>query len=784
MPELNTFHLQESRAFIESTGFPNHEWRKTVGLKQGDFALNSAGIEGLIAYVSGQIEDSEEDFLRAEIDIDRRYTLGVNDIKLRLSHSQVMSETLSLYYMMIPDPQVKTLFMKIFNVVKDYHELKTFRFLKKVGDYAKLNITFDEKWRYLAELGALSGFIRPSAAIQLKHYEAFVGKREYTRLKTKTYLYDWGQSVKKWVIRNLAVKTEKRNKLKAFIEDRANWAVAGATNWDKTSELRSKWGTACLMTTEQLYDRCWVKENLVNKAFYKIENGKEARVIFGGDMQQYLLMSWLMDMYNPVPNIDTTLFENGASEKRRVETWFTYMDNGWYATPIDLKEFDQRISKEEILIVVETLIQTVNESGYDNEFSAAMAHLLSGLKNRTVIEVDGKQHKYTNGLLSGWKLTALIGTIVSWCYNDMSKQLVQRTFGIGGYSDYTTQGDDTNGFASTEDNAYRLLAAYKHYGYDLSPGKYYISKTKAEFLRKEYSIVDRTVRGYPARSITKLLFRSGELKELSPGLDRLQEGIAMWQTCLARSLYIPKNIFLHDMSKRIGHANSHLTDYLMKFSVNQGGINIFEDDLTLGNQGYYIKKYQKTVKDNVKFKYPGITQIVSIIQKQYNTQVSETKCVQSLLPNMLDPDNDKIVIKQGFTDGVNSKHIYGFDPDSEDSFITFKAGLFQTFRSIALKEMTFDDIKGILDPSYIWRFNLLKNRCSKAAFREILQGTFSAPSNDIQTGMWISNMKSKLFNQLILTTRRINTITLAKMGYIVSSLGNLYKNYKTYSIEL
>lgn len=98
--------------------------------------------------------------------------------------------------------------------------------------------------------------------------------------------------------------------------------------------------------------------------------------------------------------------------------------------------------------------------------------------------------------------------------------------------DSIAQGDDIPFCTRKFSNACDIIEVYREVGYDVHPEKTYISRARAEFLRKSYE--KGRLSGYRARSILNIMYRN-PIKE--PELIkpmRLYSRISVWNLLILR----------------------------------------------------------------------------------------------------------------------------------------------------------------------------------------------------------------------------------------------------------
>jgi hypothetical protein len=249
-------------------------------------------------------------------------------------------------------------------------------------------------------------------------------------------------------------------------------------------------------------DRCQY-----GKSIQKLERGK-VRYVLGMDLETYLLMSYI-DIY-----IDqllrgvswSTLFMGsnaklGLDIRRCIDT----RDKRGWNVPIDQSGFDHSINLPMVkiaLLVICELLQS--RKVWNDEIEKIMRLIIRRLTEEEysghIVSSDGRRIKVRNGVLSGWKWTALIDTFV----NAGELGVVRQILRLYGWQDcvrhWNAQGDDDDILVSDVGYAIAMCETYRFCGMDINPGKFFISKYVNEYLRKTYE--RGIVSGYAARMIT------------------------------------------------------------------------------------------------------------------------------------------------------------------------------------------------------------------------------------------------------------------------------------------
>lgn len=317
-----------------------------------------------------------------------------------------------------------------------------------------------------------------------------------------------------------------------FCSDPLRWGTSGGAKKAAIdgSEYRSKWAWAW---SRLIKDGRYEKRNLYEDALQEgnicvvalKEEEKKTREIITTPMASYLRQSYLAYRWGNLPG-DTPL-----SQPRWLGD-FQSTRYSWYGCA-DADRFDHSVSKEMVVYVLSRL-------GEADEECARVARdeidSLEGLK----LTWNKYEWDYKGGLLSGWRLTSMIGTLMSLAIG----RFIIDDLGLTG-AHAIGMGDDIM-IASPTLAATRqqLYDSYAKTGFKVN-----LLKTTTgpigEFLRQTYS--DRGVFGYPANGLSAVIYSPPWLARYD--LEKEQEISKNWLTFYSRLL--PHCLDTHDLTKFI-----------------------------------------------------------------------------------------------------------------------------------------------------------------------------------------------------------------------------------------
>lgn len=416
----------------------------------------------------------------------------------------------------------------------------------------------------LSTMGGPRGWVEEEVHEQIKDWVS--GEREFGSDEAREFKHSWmKQKIAEWV-RN------KDTQHLSFIEyqtDPMRWATSGGApsvhvNGEK---IRSKWAWAldALTKKESIYDQS-LKTHQVAKVALKEE--KKVRTVITTPLPSYLRQCYMLYRLGNM-NIKSTISDPGLASlmAKSGATWFM---------SIDAKNFDHSISKSEIITFFEMILENLTP---DDDLHDLVKEEIDCIKNLK-IEFMGTEYKYENGLLSGWRITSLIGSF----HSAMVCEWIKRKVGRAPFS-YITQGDDIilYGYRSLDQEI--VLNLCLEFGIQTNFSKT-TSGTFGEFLKYRYS--KNEITGYPARAVRSIFYSNPWLDDTIE--TKPQEVASKWYTMLGRMM-ISTNLFptlkhrknfigsmANDINSWSGR-NSKIQDVYaaLKTPIGVGGLGMMEN---------------------------------------------------------------------------------------------------------------------------------------------------------------------------------------------------------------
>ncbi|UHK03224.1 MAG: RNA-dependent RNA polymerase [Hangzhou zicrona caerulea totivirus 1] len=392
--------------------------------------------------------------------------------------------------------------------------------------------------------------------------------------------------------------------MRDFANDPIRWGTSGGA--PKTVidgvENRSKWGWALGRLIDErggfrddvdLYEEALNGDNTCKVALK--EEPTKTRAVITTPMASYLRQSYLL-YRRGVPHINSPI---GAGD------WlgtFQSQNYAWYGC-LDGDKFDQSIPKS-------IVIKFIRELGeLDAETRAVAEEEIESLSHLEVVWGNHKW-KWEGGVLSGWRLTSIIGTFMSWSahrYMVMKTGLVQISAGY--------LGDDLIYYSNTVGlSRSRMCALYNEFGLKANEHKT-TAGSVGEFLRKTYCQVG--VFGYPALGMKSIFYASPWLAQYQ--LEKHQEVVRSFLSFYSRLLPYRVNESLH----RFIHYHA-LCALEMSFGRSSHYLSWLRTPMSIGGGGpveWSEPSVWTTIQET--FKDDGLARKTDVLYKMFGIKLAD-----------------------------------------------------------------------------------------------------------------------------------------------------------------
>lgn len=296
------------------------------------------------------------------------------------------------------------------------------------------------------------------------------------------------------------------------------WGTPGSAYVPKVSRT-NKWEAYAELTDQQLKRLMTQSFSEPLKPVAKYELTK-VRAVISSPLSTHLQMTYLE--FFLLPALDgkdfTTLFMS-PSQRRQYNRRFSTFTGEW-RMPVDQSHFDWQPDMGMIYVWLALLsayaIRLAPPRSKDDVREIVSVLFSSVNQGKLTVLTSNGPRNVMHGLPSGWKWTALLGSLINLSELRALATLTSASMTLGRP---VVQGDDINLYGLSRDDLLKLVEAYAVAGFDVNPKKFWISKERDEFLRRVAT--SGIIAGYPARSLYKLLY------QLSPPAESTKYGASL-----------------------------------------------------------------------------------------------------------------------------------------------------------------------------------------------------------------------------------------------------------------
>lgn len=310
-----------------------------------------------------------------------------------------------------------------------------------------------------------------------------------------------------------------------YVKYRDNWNLMGSSTigipmkiktegFKKATRIGSKTTNCIYYDDATLIKQLYKAEGHVIKPFLKTDEAAKSRVVIGYDTRSYIRVSFLeafIDSFNGYEKW-TTVGDDPASLFEIREKVNQNIKSGKYQMVCtDQSAFDQHQYKSLFVYTFNAIagrILRLNPQVRD------IINLENYGMNHAYIMCENKKLPWNNGLLSGHRWTALIGSILNRSATMTAAKLanIQLKFGV-------FQGDDALVFMDKSADYLNFLKGYDKLGLVANPMKTWHGSKRTEYLHQVY-IKDRVI-ALSMRACLGLMFKDPKSLEVAPDQEFL-----------------------------------------------------------------------------------------------------------------------------------------------------------------------------------------------------------------------------------------------------------------------
>ncbi|QXJ19454.1 RNA-dependent RNA polymerase [Common carp toti-like virus 1] len=379
---------------------------------------------------------------------------------------------------------------------------------KKISSHAKLSgSSLSQNWKELVNWELLGGYQELSEAEMAEE----VFKQVTIPAESSNNGYPVAKQLDK-LLKPLHRTVKMETDFKTYLQMRDVWARG--TSGFIGSDMRlgsTKTEIGVNASDEQVLKVS--EQPIQNRPFIKPEPGK-ARPVVNSNMSCYLKMDYIWinieSVLRKAFGDKLTMFDS-AEDKMKLWIDMAKDSMNWdtIKVPLDYSRFDSTIAKNLILRTLNLLLEMTDLSEeWKQDF-------LTDFNNQTVDIPGFGKVLWKNSVLSGWRFTALLDSLINLAILQASGALRS---GMG----VKVQGDDVKIAFTDIRHAEDVITNINDFGFEINPGKVFSSRKRDEYLRM-VSEGDVTS-GYLIRALPKIIFNSPQ-EDLGVEWDKKFSGL-------------------------------------------------------------------------------------------------------------------------------------------------------------------------------------------------------------------------------------------------------------------
>lgn len=335
--------------------------------------------------------------------------------------------------------------------------------------------------------------------------------------------------IPKWFGSLQAVDPEfKRSSFTDFLLGR-EWGTSGTVEFKVLDEFtKSKMAWAMQLTDAELLQ--WWAEHAddsdVNKVFQKQDETAAFRLIVAAPLQSYLKMCFIAKDLEAAVSHDPHMWTFWSQRKKLniQKELQTKLQSGWWSINCDGSGWDEGIG----FSITEAFFTCAQRRYADCDPAAKLDTLWShNISKGVCVLPDGSSIPYKNGVLSGWRFTLLINSIVN-------SELMRLTAPPGGL--WIVQGDDNTTLMPDKPDMAVYADWYDRVGFKLNQSKSTVMEGEYEFLKMVVTPLRAT--GLPVRGLRSILFGSSQM-ERDKNINVWNQRSSLWCKFASRMMAGP-----------------------------------------------------------------------------------------------------------------------------------------------------------------------------------------------------------------------------------------------------
>ncbi|QLJ83495.1 RNA-dependent RNA polymerase [Fitzroy Crossing toti-like virus 1] len=368
-----------------------------------------------------------------------------------------------------------------------------------------------------------------------------------------------------------------------FVSDPMRWSTGGGAKSSKmdvggteiTGRNKWFWALSHLSRGNNIYE---VAKGEGNDANVALKEEVKTRCVITTPQASYLRQCYLLY------RLGTPKFLRSTLSDPNLVTMLSSSRKDYFIC-IDSSSFDHSVSKSWILNVLTRLRDRV-----DPELGLLIDEEIASISDMNIV-FDNKTFKYENGLLSGWRMTSFLGSLLSALVCE------HINYRLGVRLEYIVQGDDIIMLCPQPLEQQRVLSCCDEFGIITNAKKTTIGRF-GEFLKYRYGY--GKVQGYAARAVRSIFYANPWLD--SQTVSKPDEVAGKWWTLLSRLGVTHNGLFkdsgcrewflksvVDDVRGWVGNTVSrHNIRRCIETPISMGGLGVYETctiaDMKKGSQ--------------------------------------------------------------------------------------------------------------------------------------------------------------------------------------------------------
>lgn len=355
-----------------------------------------------------------------------------------------------------------------------------------------------------------------------------------------------------------------------YTTDLSRWATPGGapsvrTNLtNKEETLRSKWAWGLHHLEVGNIHKALDQSD--ERAGAAIKEEEKTRVIITTPMSSYVRQCYILYRMG-----DPKFLKSTISDSERVTKLAGSMAKTYIC--LDASKFDHNVPKMFVMDIFHRL-RAAAHSVSDLQLVEVITREIESIEN-LVVTYDGKSFPYQKGILSGWRFTSFIGSMLS----ALVCEYIMSELNIMG--DYCVQGDDIIIWTNDPISQDAVFKTAEKFGMEVNKKKTTIS-TSGEFLKYVYG--EDKIYGYPARCVRSIFYANPWLD--TTAVSQPSEVASKWHTYYSRMSLTTGNV-LEDTRSYYYEASKDINGWLGGRFKTSEILELFHSPMSLGGLGTY-----------------------------------------------------------------------------------------------------------------------------------------------------------------------------------------------------